>query len=312
VALRLADDWVWDSWQADDGREFHLFYLHAPRSLGDQILRHVNATIGHAISPDLRHWQVLSNALEPGPEGAWDDVATWTGSVLRHGDTWFMCYTGVSSIEKGLIQRLGIATSPDLVTWTKHPSNPVSEADPRWYEQLNLEAWHDQAWRDPWVLPDPGGNGFHALICARLPEGAPDDARGVIGHAWSPDLVTWEARPPLSQPGEFGHMEVPQVEIVDGTPVLLFSSARRHTAAQRRARLPDGQCGSFLAIGESLLGPWDIENARPIPVPDLYSARIVRDRAGEWQVLGFIDGSEHGAFVGELSDPVPLRSLGLI
>ncbi len=63
--------------------------------------------------------------------------------------------------------------------------------------------------------------------------------------------------------------------------------------------------------GESLLGPWDIENARPILVPDLYSARIVRDRAGEWQVLGFIDGSERGAFVGEISDPIPLRSLGL-
>jgi beta-fructofuranosidase len=48
-----------------------------------------------------------------------------------------------------------------------------------------------------------------------------------------------------------------------------------------------------------------------IPLRDLYSARLVRDRAGEWQVIGFLDGSGHGEFVGQLIDPVPLRELGL-
>ena len=33
--LRLADDWVWDSWIADDGERYHLFFLKAPRALGD-------------------------------------------------------------------------------------------------------------------------------------------------------------------------------------------------------------------------------------------------------------------------------------
>ena len=67
-----------------------------------------------------------------------------------------------------------------------------------------------------------------------------------------------------------------------------------------------------MAVGESLLGPWDIAGARRIPVPDLYAARLVRDRAGEWQVLGFYDGSAHGAFVGEISDPIPFKELGLM
>jgi beta-fructofuranosidase len=312
VGLRLDADWVWDSWIADDGHEFHLFYLHAPRSLSEQILRHRSATIGHAVSTDLRDWRVLPQALEPGPTGAWDDIAIWTGSTLRHGETWYTLYTGVSSVEAGLVQRLGVATSTDLTTWTKHPANPVSEADPRWYEQLDLDVWHDQTWRDPWVLPDPDGHGFHALICARVPEGAPDDARGVIGHVWSPDLLHWECRPPLSAPGEFGHLEVPQVELVDDTPVLLFSTARRHTGAARRTRLPQEPTGTFVAIGESLLGPWDIAGARVMPVKDLYSARLVRDRTGEWQVIGFVDGSERDEFTGELIDPVPFKELGLL
>jgi len=312
VALRLETDWVWDMWFADDGHRFHLFYLHAPRSLGDQVQRHVNARIGHAVSIDLRDWRLLGDAIVRGPQGLWDDIATWTGSTIRHGDTWYTFYTGVSSVEDGLVQRLGYATSPDLTTWTKHPGNPVCEADPRWYEPLDLSAWHDQAWRDPWVLADPDGKGFHALICARVSEGAPDDSRGVIGHAWSADLEHWECRPPLSEPGEFGHMEVPQVEIVDGTPVLLFSTARVHTGSDRKARLPDEPTGTFVAIGESLLGPWDIAGAQVIPVEDLYSGRIIRDRAGEWQVIGFIDGSERDEFVGELTDPIPFKELGLL
>jgi beta-fructofuranosidase len=51
------------------------------------------------------------------------------------------------------------------------------EADPRWYELLDLDAWDGQAWRDPWVIADPAGNGHHALVTARsrsghgMPEG---------------------------------------------------------------------------------------------------------------------------------------------
>ena len=84
VALRLDGHWVWDFWFARDGDDVHVFYLQAPRSLGDPELRHVNATIGHAVSRDLRDWEVLPDALGAGAPGAFDDLATWTGSVLRH------------------------------------------------------------------------------------------------------------------------------------------------------------------------------------------------------------------------------------
>jgi beta-fructofuranosidase len=305
MTLRIEDRWVWDFWIAETGRDYHLFFLQAPRSLGDQVQRHFNATVGHAVSEDLRAWTVLGDALAPGPPGSWEDMATWTGSVLEHEGRWHLFYTGTTRTTDGVYQRIGLATSTDLATWTKHPGNPLLEADRRWYEQVEFDAW-----RDPWVFRDPAGAGFHALITARATHG-PADARGVIGHAWSPDLLRWEVRPPLSEPGEFHHLEVPQVELVKGTPVLLFSATSQRIGAARRARLPGEPTGSFLATGESLLGPWDIAGARPIPVPDLYSARIVRDRAGEWQVLGFIDASERDAFVGEISDPVPLRSLGL-
>ena len=304
--LHLPDRWVWDSWLADTGSEYHLFFLQAPRSLDDQAERHLYASVGHAVSRDLRDWEVLGTVLEPGPPNSWEGLAVWTGSVIEHGGTWFMYYTGTQQDEPGVDQRLALATSNDLSTWTRHPANPVIEIDPRWYERVVLDAW-----RDPWVTRDPDGDGFHALITARANHG-PEDARGVIGHAWSPDLISWEVRPPLSEPGEFGHLEVPQVEIVDGTPILLFSVWVDRFSAARRSRLPGEQAGTYVAVGETLLGPWDIADARRIPVPDLYAARLVQDRAGEWQVLGFIDGSARGAFVGEICDPIPFRELDLV
>jgi beta-fructofuranosidase len=303
--LRLPDRWAWDFWIADTGSEYHIYFLQAPKSLGDQVERHWNATVGHAVSTDLRDWDVVGTALRPGPPGSWESMATWTGSVLEHGGLWHLLYTGTRATDSGVEQRIALATSADLFTWTRHPSNPVIELDPRWYERVEHEAW-----RDPWLMRDPAGDGFHALITARAKTGELD-ARGVIGHAWSPDLVRWEVRPPLTEPGEFGHMEVPQVALVDGTPVLLFSVAPDRFGAARRARHLHETAGTYMAVGESLLGPWDIEGARVIPVEDLYSARLVRDRAGEWQVLGFLDGSARRAFIGEISDPIPLRELGL-
>ena len=166
MSLRLPEKWVWDFWLAQDGSDYHVFYLQAPRALGDPELRHWNVSIGHAVSQDLRTWQVLPDALHPtrGRPSAWDSYTTWTGSVVHHAGTWYLFYTGTSRSEKGLIQRIGLATSNDLLHWEKHPANPLISADPRWYELLDLELWHEQAWRDPWVFRHPETGEFHALI----------------------------------------------------------------------------------------------------------------------------------------------------
>jgi beta-fructofuranosidase len=61
------------------------------------------------------------------------------------------------------------------------------------------------------------------LITAHAGRGGSLD-RGVIGHAHSADLLNWDIRPPVTQPSGFGHLEVPQVAVVDGQPLLLFCS----------------------------------------------------------------------------------------
>ncbi|MGA9857734.1 MAG: hypothetical protein WBQ18_07705, partial [Solirubrobacteraceae bacterium] len=95
--LRLADHWVWDCWIADDGDLYHVFFLKAPRALGDAGLRHDRATIGHASSLDLVDWIYHGTALAPELDG-WDDLALWTGSVVRgDDDVWRMFYTAINT-----------------------------------------------------------------------------------------------------------------------------------------------------------------------------------------------------------------------
>src|SRR5690606_4318784 len=147
-----------------DGDAVHVFYLQAPRSLGDPDLRHHRASVGHAVSTDLRTWEVLPDALGPGEPGDFDDLATWTGSVIHAEGAWQMFYTGVSRAEDGRVQRIGRASSPDLLTWTKH--GQVLETDPRWYETLH-DGVREEAWRDPWVWWDEPTGRFRMQLTAR-------------------------------------------------------------------------------------------------------------------------------------------------
>ncbi|WP_341720987.1 glycosyl hydrolase family 32 [Micromonospora sp. FIMYZ51] len=296
--LRLPDHWVWDSWYAqDDAGRWHAFFLRASRALLDPHRRHRRASIGHAVSTDLRSWQLVADALVPADTG-WDDLATWTGCTVRGPDErWYLFYTGVGRAEDGLVQRIGLAVSDDLVTWHRHGDGPLVEADPTWYELLDREMWYEQAWRDPWVFPDPAGNGWHMLITARANQG-PADARGVVGHATSPDLINWTVRPPLSAPAGFGHLEVPQVAVVDGQPLLLFCT--NAVAAGR-----DAEHQLWAVPAPTVQGPWDVASAQPIAQPQLYAPRLVPDGDG-WSLIGFIDHVD-GRFVGELSDPIPVR-----
>lgn len=297
MALRLPDRWIWDFWLARNRGAYHLFFLQAPRSLPDPELRHWHVSIGHAVSTDLRRWRPLPDALAPGEPGTWDDYTTWTGSVLAHDGRWWMFYTGTSRLERGGVQRVGLAVSDDLLSWRRYGGRPVIEADSRWYE-VDRRDWYELAWRDPWVFPDPDGLGFHALLTARANHGDPA-TRGVIGHATSDDLVTWTVRPPVTEPGWFGHLEVPQLERVGDRWWLLFST-------------PPGPghpgYGTHLLSAQAPLGPYHWASHQPLDT-DLagtrYGGRLVQTADG-WQLLAWL---QHGpdAFVGELADPVPVR-----
>jgi beta-fructofuranosidase len=169
--LRLPNDWVWDSWIADDGEQYHLFFLKAPRSLKDPALRHTAATIGHATSPGLVRWTLQADALLPAPRGGWDDLALWTGSVLRGDDgVWRLYYTALSSARRHGVrdQRIGLAESDDLFEWRRAGDQPLVCPDQRWYKTLDDDASASDSWPRSVRLQGPARRRVaHAHHCPR-------------------------------------------------------------------------------------------------------------------------------------------------
>ena len=305
--LRLADDWVWDFWLADDGDLHHVFFLHAPRSLGDQRLRHRAASIGHAVSRDLSSWTVLPDVFGAGGAGDFDETATWTGCVVRGDDgLWRMFYTGARFLagapDTTNVEAVGLATSADLHHWVKQPG-PVTSADPTWYETLGTSTWPEEAWRDPWVYRDAGTGRWQMLVTARSNQG-PDDDRGVIGLAVSDDLATWTVAPPMTVPGRgFQHMEVPQlVHAPDGRRVLIFSCSQ--TALSDRARAVGTEGGVWAApvAPDGTVGP-----IRRIAPESFYAGRVTYTRDGTAVLMAVVNEDAAGDFIGELSDPMALH-----
>ncbi len=307
MSFDLPDHWVWDFWTADDGAQTHLYYLHAPRSLGDPHLRHRNARIGHATSTDLRTWVDHGPVLEPGGPGAVDADATWTGSIVRADDgEWQMFYTGsrfLAADAHANIETVAVAVSRDLHSWRTAPERSLSAPFGQ-YETLGSSVWPEEAWRDPWVMREPDGT-WSMLLTARSVDGEDELDRGVVGLALSPDLVTWTTAPPRSAPGAgFRHIEVPQIVEIDGHRVLLFSCDTAALAGRReRAGGPGGVWWVELGgPGE----PYPVERAQLLVDDRLYAGRLVRDRDGGLNLLAFRNVDAAGDFGGGLTDPMPV------
>lgn len=308
MSLSLEDRWLWDFWVADDGDEYHLFFLQAPRSLVDPDLRHQHASVGHAVSRDLVAWTEVAPALRSSESG-WDDLCIWTGSVVGEAGDWRMFYTGRSRADLGANQRIGLAISPDLHTWTRVAKGWPLEATAAYeWDSADARAWRwqshpthpEQHFRDPWAIEDAEGR-WHLYLTARLPGTGP--GRGTVGHAVQADDGSWEVVAPLTDgPGRFEQAEVIQVVEVDGRWVLLFSCLGADMAPVR-----PGAGGVWSVPVDGVGSSVDLAAAIRVCDERWYVGRLVRDRSGDWQMLAFVNQDDAGAFVGGLTDPMPVR-----
>ncbi len=167
--------------------------------------------------------------------------------------------------------------------------------------------WDDEAWRDPWVFQHPERGDFHAFITARVNYGPPD-GRGVIGHARSEDLIHWEVLPPVTEPGDFGYTEVPQLVTVQGRHTLLFSVQRTiHSSSWSRRTGREPLTGVHYLVADNPLGPFRSADDQMLVADDvgsLYAGKLVRGPESEWVMLAARMHLPDGTFLGELSDPM--------
>ncbi len=176
---------AWDSHWLDtpevvrDGGLYRLYYYGATSNDS------AGAAIGLATSTDGLHFERVGTepVLWPGPEGNWDERWVESPAVLRlpGAGSYLMWYTGVDA---GWRVRVGLATSPDGIVWTKDPHNPVLDLGPA------------GTWEDAWVGV-PGvirwRTGFlmvySGVSAADLADGAADHIG--VGLAFSADGIVW-------------------------------------------------------------------------------------------------------------------------
>jgi beta-fructofuranosidase len=316
MPLHFNNKWVWDFWYVQDGQNTHIFYLQKARDPQFILYRYLETSIGHAVSQDLRHWTPLRDAVQPGivVNGfeQFDSITTAAGSIIRHNSEWYLLYTGCMNKERGRVQRIGLATSSDLTTWRKHPRNPVLVADPAWYEVPDFNIQHDLIWGDPFVFRDESTGLFHAFISARAKDGD-WEGRGVIGHAQSDNLVDWEVLPPVTEPGDFFQMAMPQVVQIGARYYLLFSAQEVDYSRKRKERLRDREyvTGTHYLVADNILGPYHRLSDDVLygdHVATYYGGRLIQDSTGEWKFIAYFnnDGTE---FVGDISDPMSVEIL---
>jgi len=99
-----------------------VFYLYFWR----QVPEKRGFEIHYATSRDGYHYSepAQSLALPVGPEGTWDSFTVETPRIFSEGGLYYMVYCG-SDCSKDYPFNAGLATSIDLVHWTKYPTNPI-------------------------------------------------------------------------------------------------------------------------------------------------------------------------------------------
>ena len=154
---------------------YHLFYQYNPEGAF-----HHRILWGHATSTDLVTWTDQPVALEPtdGPDSP-DADGCWSGVLVNDGGTPTLVYSGRNGERELPCVAVG---SPDLLTWTKAPENPVIAAPPA---GVDVTAYRDHCvWRE--------GSRWRQLVGSGI--------RGRGGTAFlyeSADLRTWDYIGPL-------------------------------------------------------------------------------------------------------------------
>jgi predicted GH43/DUF377 family glycosyl hydrolase len=148
-----------------DGSIFHLWY-----SSGDAIVTRT----GYATSPDGIAWtkSPANPVIDFAPAGSWDEINVHQPSVIYDNGEYRMWYAG----RNATINKIGYATSPDGITWTKKPSKPVLDTGPGAWEQTDVS--------DPSVL-------YNGSAYMMWYTGQDATARDRIGFADSLDGITW-------------------------------------------------------------------------------------------------------------------------
>jgi len=209
------DGWqVWDFCLVKNNGLYFIFYGAIPMSGSGPF---DSDDIWRSSSSDLIHWTPPAQVLSV--SGAtYEAEALWAPDVVRDeaSGLWWLCYTGVDVLRN---QRLCIAYSTGLTSWSKSPYNPIVEPSPPDFLYYPDGGWSEC--RDPYLYRD--GDSWKVLSTVQV-DADPDAVAGLAVttatnvHIWDDPgvfMVSGSANPTAS-------LESPQYLQRDGVHHLFF------------------------------------------------------------------------------------------
>lgn len=233
---------IWGGTVLRDGPEYKMYYSGSPSGL---------ESIGLATSEDGTTWTKRpAPILVPGAPGSWEEDGVHAPCVRKEAEgRYLMWYTGI----KQPTAAIGLATSADGITWTKHPGNPILIPD-------SAQAWDSYIVTDARVVRFDSA--YHMFY-----HGTPGTIGYQIGYAASTDGINWTryASNPVLRLGPPGSWDVSSlsqhtVRTTDSS-FLIWYGAKGYDG-RFRIGLAESPYGSFhvtpsqidagfLAVGES-------------------------------------------------------------
>jgi len=104
------------------------------------------AVIGLCWSDDLMHWDLGDTILRPDDGAEWERGGLYKPCLLEDNGTFYLFYNAKNT-EKRWREQIGVATSNDLKTWTRHPGNPI-------IANGGAGSWDERFASDPAVFRD--------------------------------------------------------------------------------------------------------------------------------------------------------------
>jgi hypothetical protein len=181
---------VWDFCLVENNGLYVLFYGAVPMSDTNPS---ASDDIWRTTSSDLVHWSPPISVLSV-VDATWESRALWAPDVVHDEATglWWMAYTGVDELRN---QRLGMAYSGNLTSWSRSPLSPIQEPSPPTFFYYPAGGWSEC--RDPYLFWQDGA--WRLLSTVRVPGDHPEGhgalaiATAQTMHAWSEPTVFLES-----------------------------------------------------------------------------------------------------------------------
>ncbi len=134
--------------------------------------------------------------FDVGVAGRWDDQWVYDPCVIHISTMYYMFYTGNSSNSQA---RIGFATSPDGLTWTRYSSTPALTVGQE-------GSWDSVVVRNPTIVKDGG-------LYKMWYSGRDANNKNRVGYAVSSDLIVWikDTHNPVLDMGASGEWDDAQI-----------------------------------------------------------------------------------------------------